>query len=359
MAFPLFSNFPLELQLAIWALSIPDPEPEVCIAWPLTLYDWEDEQPAQPFTVDTSWPAAAHVCRTARAAVLSPSLIRLRHSPTANLAVPFRTFNPAIDTLYWCHNQKSSMRTFLQAPQNQPLALALRHLAISIRATYPLSDITELIHQHATDLHTLSLVVPDSSPTQPVHATFLPPARRCRLADIPLEVARGITLTDVPFLPAPLVTIRSTPLSAYLGDCRREMDVHVRWHVIPRVGEGRGGTAWTPAAAGGGEGSFGGLVIKAQTFVEFRPTAAADGGSRGGRWVEVCGRRLLGRDGRAPEARRVVSVDAGGVGLDPEEYRVLDFDCGWYGMDEFQGAAAGGGGVRQEYGTELGLGRGR
>jgi hypothetical protein len=175
MAFPLFSNFPLELQLAIWALSIPDPEPEVCIAWPLTLYDWEDEQPAQPFTVDTSWPAAAHVCRTARAAVLSPSLIRLRHSPTANLAVPFRTFNPAIDTLYWCHNQKSSMRTFLQAPQNQPLALALRHLAISIRATYPLSDITELIHQHATDLHTLSLVVPDSSPTQPLHATIQPP----------------------------------------------------------------------------------------------------------------------------------------------------------------------------------------
>lgn len=73
-SFPQFSRLPVELQLAIWELAVADPQPEVCIAWPMNI-DAEasipPEEPALPFTVDTAWPA-----------------------------VPYRRFIPAIDTLY-------------------------------------------------------------------------------------------------------------------------------------------------------------------------------------------------------------------------------------------------------------------
>ena len=99
-----FSRLPIELQLAIWELAVPDPEPEVCIVWPMNIDDEASippEEPALPFTVDTAWPAVAHVCHAAREAVLAPGAVRLRHSPAAGIAVPYRRFIPAIDTLYW------------------------------------------------------------------------------------------------------------------------------------------------------------------------------------------------------------------------------------------------------------------
>jgi hypothetical protein len=77
-SFPLFPYFPREIQLAIWAFAavLQDPEPEVCLVWPLNIesaigqYARFPEQPVLPFIVDTAWPAVAHVCHAAREAAL-------------------------------------------------------------------------------------------------------------------------------------------------------------------------------------------------------------------------------------------------------------------------------------------------
>ncbi len=63
-SFHQFPELPLELQLAIWEFAIPDPEPEVCLVWPLAIPEYTDppEEPALPFVVDTAWPVIAHVC---------------------------------------------------------------------------------------------------------------------------------------------------------------------------------------------------------------------------------------------------------------------------------------------------------
>ncbi|GAB1309947.1 hypothetical protein MFIFM68171_00157 [Madurella fahalii] len=93
-SFNLFCNLPVELQLVIWALDVPNPEPEVCIVWPLGIDVYADEEPALPFIVDTAWPAVAH-------------------------------------------------------PENALFGRDLRHIAVEVMATYPQSELAELIRQRA------------------------------------------------------------------------------------------------------------------------------------------------------------------------------------------------------------------
>lgn len=303
-SFTVFPRLPVELQLKIWDLSIPDPEPEVCIAWPLNLQADLEDQPALPFTVDTAWPAAAHVCRTAREAVFSSKRLRLRHSRIAGFVVPYRAFDPAIDTLYWAEPQARAMRRFFRNPKNAALGRALRHIAVTADVLYPPSALAEFIRKDAVFLRTLSVVFPVSSDRQDATTNFHPPARRCRLRDIPSGAAEKLTLTNVPF------EVGTQTVQEFLDARREEMDEHVRSF---QVAGDDSGTAWRSV-----DESFSGVEFKAQTFVEY---TTAEG--RGAQWVEPCGRRLLGVEGRIAWPRYISPADR----KNPDEYRVLDDDC--------------------------------
>ncbi|GAB1310621.1 2EXR domain-containing protein [Madurella fahalii] len=298
-SFTLFSKLPVELQLAIWELAIPDPTPEVCVIWPLYIDRHRGEDPIQPLVVDTAWPPIAHVCHASREVVLASGQLRLRYSPTAGFDVPFRAFDPAIDTLYWCHWQVDVMGRFLTRPENAPLARALRHIAIETSAAYPPSELAEIIRRAAIYLKTLSFVIPDSSDGHRACEAFYPPTRRFRLRDIPDDVVQHISLTRVPFIER----TRSVTVSllSWMDNVRRSMDRHVvDWSV-----QGDEGTAWSTENT-----SFSGVKFKAQTFVEYTMTA-----DEGPQWRETCGGREL--NGLHPSFEPVDRKN-------PEEYRVLD-----------------------------------
>ena len=323
-SFPLFSSFPVEIQLAIWAFAaILDPEPEVCLAWPLNIneYNRPPEQPALPFTVDTAWPTVAHVCRAARDAALNSGAIQLRHSSLAGFAVPFRHFIPAIDTLYWGQFQAGAMYLFLKEPENANIARDLRHISLDLTGWYPLSDLAELIRQRAVDLCTLSMVLPNTANLPSASLKFLPPTRRCRLRTIPDSALDEITIARVAFLRAG----ESEPMSLrkYLEKQRGALDRHVRgWPV-----HGPEGTAWSSK-----ENSFSGLDVMAQTFVEYRCALLGDNREQ---WIEA--RNLENRlsaspqDDAAPNPRHIPVASR----KNPEEYRVHDDDSSWYSYEEF------------------------
>lgn len=321
-SFTLFSNLPVELQLAVWALCIPGPEPEVCIVWPLGIEEYasEPEEPALPFIVDTAWPAVAHVCRAAREAVFSSGALRLRHSRVAGCAVPFRHFIPAIDTLYWGRYQAGAMRIFLRKPENAHVALGLRHLAVEVGAGYTHSELAGLIRQRAVYLRTLSFVLPGTmgnvcSPTR----SFLPPARRCKLRDISDETLDRIKMVRVFYREE----LEDIPLREYLLRQRGIMDDYVREFAV--LHDGDEGTAWSDRDC-----CFSGLEIKTQTFVEYTTTQ-----NNQAQWVEVCKDRLLGHeleDHVAPEPRHIPVADR----KNPEDYRVLDDDSALYSTEEFK-----------------------
>ncbi len=288
-SFPLFTLLPVELQLAIWAYAaVPDLEPEVCIAWPLKLEEYRNppERPSIPFIVDTAWPAAAHVCRAARAAVFESGALRLRHSPAAGFAVPYRLFIPEIDTLFVGHYQAGAvLAKFFARPENARFARALRHLAVEVYAAENhRSALASFVRQQAANLRTLSIVLVSSAVSKPCRGSFLPPARRCRLRDISGDALDNIAVKDV-WASGYIPKRENMPLPMYLDFCRQRMDRHV--HSFPMVAWGGEGTAWSPA-----DNSFSGLVIKAQTFVEY--AGAGSAGDKEERWVEVCEGRMLG-----------------------------------------------------------------
>lgn len=122
-SFPLFPCFPVEIQLAVWAFAaLLDPEPEVCLVWPVYLACYTGpgrraDDPVLPFIVDTDWPAVVHVCRVAREAAFKSGAVQLRHSPLAGFAVPYRHFMPAIDTLYCGRFQYVALCCFAAGPR--------------------------------------------------------------------------------------------------------------------------------------------------------------------------------------------------------------------------------------------------
>ncbi|KAI9148962.1 hypothetical protein HJFPF1_11006 [Paramyrothecium foliicola] len=278
--FTVFPNLPGELQDAIWALAMPDPQPEVCVVSPLVLDASKNEKPRLPFMVDTAWPTVSHVCRDARASVLRSGALRLRESSTAGFAVPCRAFDPALDTLYWSHVQADSMVAFLNQPENAALARSLHHVAIEMPAIFPPKTMAELIRRRLVFLRTLSLVLPDQSEGFSLRTAFIPPARRCRLRDLPAASAQNITVSDAPFLD--LHTSQGLNLPEFLEWRRADLDDYARKVNLL----GNEGTAWSAR-----EECLAGLELKVQTFIEY--TA--------GVWGEVCGHRKLGDRGLVTE----------------------------------------------------------
>ena len=287
-SFPLFPLLPVELQLAIWAYAVvPDPEPEVCVVCPLFLTP--DEKPTHPFIVDTAWPAAIHVCRTAREAVFASGALRLRYSPVAGFAVPYRHFLPDIDTLYINQSQVFLVSRLF----SQEFARGLRHLAVEVAGMESDYDrLPLMIRRRAIFLRTLSIVFASTASPNvvpPRTPTFRPPLRRCRLRDISSETFAKMKMRD---------TWNPANLQKYLDKYRQSMDGRIR--VFPAY-TAEEGTAWSTV-----DGSFSGLEMKAQMFVEY---AMAE--DRQERWVEVC---------EGLEMPYMVVEDR----KNPEEYRVLD-----------------------------------
>ncbi|KAI9147285.1 hypothetical protein HJFPF1_13324 [Paramyrothecium foliicola] len=311
--FSFFSKLPLELQDAVWNFALAnleDPQPEVCLIWPLGIdsHNAIVEGPALPLTVDAPWPSIFHVCRASREFTERSGLLRLRFSPVAGFAVPYRLFNPAHDTLYWSRGQANAMDVFFKQPMNEELARSLRHIAVEIGVNFPPSILTELIRERAPHVRTLALVLADTAESPSIKQRFIPPARRCRLKDIPDKVLKATTVTDVPFLEPEMK--RRQSLDAFLKAMLSEMDYHVREFGITEDEEtGNEATAWSSA-----DQSFTGIIFKAQTFVEYS----------GSEWVEVCGSRKFDLDSRESPENSIAVKDR----QDPEKYRVLDDDCG-------------------------------
>ena len=324
-SFPLFSCFPVEIQLAVWAFAafaaVLDPQPEVCLVWPLHMepYATPPDQPVLPFVVDTAWPAVVHVCRAAREAVLNKSgAVQLRYSSLAGFAVPYRHFIPAIDTLYWGHFQAGAMRIFFARPENASLAQDLRHLSVELTGWYQLG-LAELIRGKAVDLRTLSIVFPATINVPGSFQSFLPPARRCKLRNMSDKALDEITMARVPFLR--LGEREPMPLRKYLDKQRGNLDSHV----LRFYDHGPDGTAWSTR-----DKCFSGLEITAQTFVEYRGIVAEGNQEQ---WVETCQDRLVARpddDTTAPRPRHIWPEDR----KSPEEYRVLDDDSSQCSLEE-------------------------
>lgn len=314
-SFPLFTRFPVELQLAIWAFAAAsEPQPEVCLLWPQNAVASRRRPyiPSLPLLVDTAWPAVAHVCRAAREAAFTSGAVQLRYSPTARCAVPYRRFIPAIDTLYTTRLQTFEMLCFLMQPEQDQLARDLRHLAVEMSGMRFDGRIALFIQRKASCLRTLSVVFPGTVDIQSPHVEFALPERRCVLRDVSdSALDRCMLIGGDPRPPPeiPLVSFRK-----YLVKQRERMDHFAHVHLS--------GINETDGMARSAQGDyFSGLEIKAQTFVEY--SRDKDGREQ---WVEVCRDRLLPRgDLRVWPPR----VPLGGR-KNPEEYRVLDDDRGWH-----------------------------
>ncbi|KAK3896339.1 hypothetical protein C8A05DRAFT_20661, partial [Staphylotrichum tortipilum] len=276
-------------------------------------------------------PSPTHVCRTTREAAFST--LCLRHSSIAGFAVPFRRFMPAIDTLYMGLHQIIATLNFLGRPENASLARQLRRMAIEVSCMTgtELSHVSGFILKHALSLQTLSLVLPGTCDIPAYGMLLLPPARRCRLRDIPEAMVNELKVTSISF-PRENETL-PMPLRVYFARQRGRMPRSI--HAPTATEDER--TAWSAK-----DGPFSRFELKAQTFVEYRyfPAAAAAGGIPQEEWVEVCKERLLGGNSpeqedsaRAPTPRPIPRADR----KDPEQYRVLDDDNGrWYTWGELR-----------------------
>lgn len=311
-SFTIFSKLLMELQVEIWSLAGPEPEPEVCIVWPLHIKHRQGEKPVGTLVVDTSWPVVARVCHIARETLLLRGQLRLRYSPAAGFFVPFRAFNPAIDTLYWSRFQIGAMRKFIRQPANLPLLSSLRHIAVDLPGAIRPKLLVQLIRESAISVRTISIVLPASDPAQmespllsfgrqhtdPHTLTFLPPAGRCRLRDIPADTSEMIAFG----------------MPGYLTRCRTKMDNRGRKIDSIHDSESVKDPAWDINSK-----SFSGLEIKFQTFIEY---AKGDDGRP--EWFEPCGDCLTG-DPLESRALAPVYIPVG-QRQNPEEYRVLEDD---------------------------------
>lgn len=265
-----------------------------------------------------------HACGEGRKVALESGDLTLRPSAAAgDMRVPYRAFDPAIDTLYWGEGQADAMNDYLVhngygGGSGVDVGHALRHVAVNIAALEPMGFLGEIVRQTATGLRTLSIVLPNSSGScgrrerrHNFRTGFLPPAHRCRLRELPPGVRGETTISNsyADGYPDP----PPEDLPSFMEYVLDEMSRHVR---RARVTGPEGGTAWIAQ-----DESFGGLAVKVQTFVEY------DGsGDGGGHWGEVCAARMLDRDlGRKMRPPHLEASERG----DPAEYRVIEDDCLW------------------------------
>lgn len=298
-----FSKLPVEVRLKIWLHSVPDDETEVCLPWPFnvpnTAHTGGDplyELPCQPLTVDVAFPVAMHVCREARSAIQDSrrSGVRFRMSEEAGCPAPFRCFRPELDILYLSHEGIWFMDMFLWPEctifetienMNNPeiwgqFTAFLGALRLARRFALPagfvpqfsrkieefFSKLSRLSKSYRTPRQlTLGLCyvvattrnITEMDP-EDVHAIFVPPTRRCRLAAIAEhDWDKVLVATD---------NIRSNPPQ------------NLRKIIEETVNDIRSGGLLAPMDT---------INVTAGTFVEYQ---------RDGTWGEACASRMYPRE---------------------------------------------------------------
>ncbi|KAM7217988.1 hypothetical protein V8F06_006671 [Rhypophila decipiens] len=169
----------------------------------------------------------AHACRTSRA-VLIRSHFTLRHHSRApspltcdsengqvvqaskenEMLVPYRLFNPQIDTLYWGYFQDDAMATFFANDQSKTngrrhMGTNLRCLAVDISMSHgSLEELVELLGRDAPFVTHLTLILPAGRLSSNGQISLLcpdpwratPPTTRCRIRLITPAESRKIKL---------------------------------------------------------------------------------------------------------------------------------------------------------------------
>lgn len=204
-SFPLFVRLPEELRRMVWQLSLPPPEPEVCIACPLNAGGQPPNFTAiLPLTVDTAFSALMHVCRESRrfAESTSASGIRYRTSEVAGCLVPFRPFIPELDTFYIARGTVPAAKALIL--RHRELASTIQHVAVdgnlarnpALRAVLPVA-------RYCPILESLSVVLPQTLPPPDDQGKvvsemwrFPQPYRRCKLALASDELPESLPATQ-------------------------------------------------------------------------------------------------------------------------------------------------------------------
>ncbi|KAK4213185.1 hypothetical protein QBC37DRAFT_423497 [Rhypophila decipiens] len=403
-----FPRLPIEIQDAIWTvhLLLQPPNPETCIISPPVLKHRPHEPgycnpayalhsqgqrrcncligngPILPLTVDTCWPAIAHLSRSSRSFFFRSTKsglfksvgipIGLRLSPQAgNIHVPYRVFDPEVDTLYWSACQHDFITSvFFRQPEHAVLGRQLRHVAIELgvvfihRVARPHLDYLNFprhfIQHVAPLLESITYVLPESharrydcfkkqvdesenafearrlnhydnsAPWVP-GLEFVPPARRCRLTKLSDDKIMKIELDRVPgdiLARARRAGFFRERLSA---DGPEGHDVFRRWLTMEEymIVEPRRNVQGTR------------VDVQMAVFEERQVADVGRDGTevndeRGSResglperWVEVCAGRMVANLGLESRVGHVLT----GERKDPEQYRVLDDDLGRFGNE--------------------------
>ncbi|KAM7211405.1 hypothetical protein V8F06_013205 [Rhypophila decipiens] len=400
-----FPRLPIEIQDAIWTvhLLLQPPNPETCIISPPVLnappheqgycnqaFRFSEDQrscncliengPILPLTVDTSWPAIAHLSRSSRSFFFRSTKsglfksvgipIGLRLSPQAgNIHVPYRVFDPEVDTLYWSTCQHQFMTSvFFSQPEHAVLGRQLRHVAIELGVVFIhrvpqthrdyLNFPRHFIQHVAPLLESVTYVPPESharrydcfkrqvdesenafearrlnhwdqsAPWVP-GLEFVPPARRCRLTKLSDDKIMKIELDRLPGDILARAGRAGYFRERVSADGPEGHDVFRRWLTMEEymIVEPRRNVQGTrvdvqmavfeerQVADAGGDGR------------EVNDERRARESSLPERWVEVCAGRMVADLGL--EMSHVLT----GERKDPELYRVLDDDLWGFGNE--------------------------
>ncbi|KAM3457622.1 hypothetical protein MY3296_001054 [Beauveria thailandica] len=346
--FTIFPHLPTEIRLRIWLFSVGD-EAEICLPWPnnvpSSFHAYTNPLytlPCQPLTVDVAFPVAMHVCREGRRVVQDSrrSGVFFRQSQAAGCPTPFRHFQPELDILYlgnhgiffmdmfvWpeCSVFDSSTRPYDEGQQSEfrkflGTLLLTRRFAVDA-ASIPRN--CRMIKDFFTRVWSctdpprppsfgLCYVVPTTKNLtemehDKVHATFVPPGRRCRLASIRKSDWGGVLV--------PTHNMRTNPpqtLEKLVTQTVQEIKtVEGFW------GMGAGGKVDGPEIVDI-------IDLTAGTFLEYQ---------RDGTWTEACASRMYSTDKTYipepllaerpdPEVQRVHDADI--------ELRLVPWDDGNY-----------------------------
>ncbi|KAI5865181.1 hypothetical protein GGS23DRAFT_413132 [Durotheca rogersii] len=342
-AFPQFGALAPELRDIIWAYALPDDTPEVCIPWPLEEFPASSREnddgggfaapwpePLDPLLVDTGFPALMHTCRESRA--VAEARTRLRWSPLARCATPFRAYRPDLDELYMSV-PRGTVGGRATIPRWSMFPKGARHVACDLHSLRDGSFFWILLAHPLMDVETLTCVLP-APPGAVVDTTtrFRPPTRRCRLRWLETQPRRheqqpqpqqqyGEYEEEEPIADAEsyiiLVNQRMTGLRSYLEEVRDHSAAEFAeiLHVAAMPAEYM--RRWDAAT------SRFKIKFLAAAFEEYR----------GGRWVPSCDHalRFETRDGGGGDASsrgagtyRVSEAEKWTPLRDPERFRVND-----------------------------------
>ncbi|TQN72966.1 hypothetical protein CSHISOI_02479 [Colletotrichum shisoi] len=192
MTFHTFGDLPPEIRVLIWAFSLPESEPEVCIAQPT------GDAP-HSLVVYTAFPVIMHVCHEARQFVQNTRLSGIDFASsgsaytTAGCPVPFRPFRPELDTLFCQNTGPAALEDISSEDDLEPILQETRHLAISGKREY-INLVAWVLLFYFPKLETLSVVVGDPSLDTCFESYFDAPNTRCKLRRISDEHARSTVL---------------------------------------------------------------------------------------------------------------------------------------------------------------------